>query len=225
MLKTFFKSLLCSAPIAIIIAFMQSYDMALKLKSYPAYRYESIYDLDFICQLILFGISIIFVSIPVFLALKSNSKHKAWIIILDMLCFIPLGVVLYLVSLIWSVCAIVKYNAKKHEITPIKSEIVNNKNFLNLKKPERVKYLQSLKEQTVAELTKQCKEIEKEQNKLNDMPADVAKYVKHESAIKLKHDISKLENKIIAIDELVKSETENPKKRVSNWANYIDDDL
>ena len=163
MLKTFFKSLLCSAPIAILIAFMQSYDMALKLKSYPAYRYESIYDLDFICQLILFGISIIFVSIPVFLALKSNSKHKAWIIILDMLCFIPLGVVLYLVSLIWSVCAIVKHNAKKHEITPIKSEIVNNKNFLNLKKPERVKYLQSLKEQTVAELTKQRKEIEKEQ--------------------------------------------------------------
>jgi len=225
MLKTFFKSLLWSAPVALLLSIMQSYDMALKLQNYPSYRYESIYDLDLMCQLILFCVGIIFISIPVFLSLKSDTKYKGWIITLDMLCFIPFGILFYFISLIWSICEIVKFIVKDRKTTNIKYEIVNNEKFLTLNKAERIKYLQSLRDQTAEELKKQNKEIENEQNKLKDLSAEVAKYVKHKKTTKQKQNIMELENKVKAIDEMIKSETEKPKgkKKISDWGNYLDD--
>lgn len=143
-----------------------------------------------------------------------------------MLCFVPFGMVFYLISFILAMYEFIK-SITENKTTTIKSEIVNDEQYLTLKKAGRVKYLQDLKKQILAEITNLHKEIEKEQNKLNDMPADVAKYVKTKDIMTQKHEILKLENKIIAIDELIKSEKEKTKEkeRMAGWQNYLDDDL
>lgn len=64
-----------------------------------------------------------------------------------------------------------------------------------------------LKKQTLQELDKQRKEIETEKAKLKDISADVAKYIKPKDMSGLEKSISKLEDKIVAIDELIESET------------------
>lgn len=98
------------------------------------------------------------------------------------------------------------------QTAPIKTEIINDGKYINLDKDSRIKYLYVLKEQTVKELTNKRKELELERNRLNDIPTDIAKYIKSNDISGLKASISKLENKIIAIDELVESET-TPKKQ------------
>lgn len=98
------------------------------------------------------------------------------------------------------------------QTVPVKTEIINDGKYINLNKDSRIKYLYVLKEQTVKELTNKRKELELERNRLNDIPTDIAKYIKSNDISGLKASISKLENKIIAIDELVESET-TPKKQ------------
>lgn len=61
-------------------------------------------------------------------------------------------------------------------------------------------------------MTKNVEKLESTHNKLSDIPTDIAKYIKSNDISGLKASISKLENKIIAIDELVESET-TPKKQ------------
>lgn len=98
---------------------------------------------------------------------------------------------------------------KEAKTTPFKIEIVNNEKYIGLKKSDRVAFLKGLKKQTLKELSEQRKEIETEQAKLKDIPADVAKYIKQKDMSELEKNISRLENKIIAIDELIESETTN----------------
>lgn len=106
------------------------------------------------------------------------------------------------------------------QTAPIKTEIINDGKYINLNKDSRIKYLYALKEQTVTELTSKRKELELEHNRLNDIPTDIAKYIKPNDISGLKASISKLENKITAIDELIESETTPPKQKTFD----LDDD-
>lgn len=106
------------------------------------------------------------------------------------------------------------------QTAPIKTEIINDGKYINLDKDSRIKYLYALKEQTVTELTNKCKELELERNRLNDIPTDIAKYVKPNDISSLKASISKLENKITAIDELIESETTPQRQKTFD----LDDD-
>lgn len=104
---------------------------------------------------------------------------------------------------------------------PIKTEIINDGKYINLNKDSRIKYLYVLKEQTVKELTNKRKELELERNRLNDIPTDIAKYIKPNDISGLKASISKLENKITAIDELIESETTPQRQKTFD---FDDDD-
>ena len=95
---------------------------------------------------------------------------------------------------------------KKAKTKEFKIEIVNNKQYIDSKKSDRIKYLRNLKKQTSTELDKKRSELEAENKKLKDVPVDVAKYIKTKDTSNLKHDISKLEDKIVAIDELITAE-------------------
>ena len=70
------------------------------------------------------------------------------------------------------------------------------------------------------ELTNKRKELELEHNRLNDIPTDIAKYIKSNDISGLKASISKLEKKVTAIDELIESETTPPKQKTFD----LDDD-
>lgn len=106
------------------------------------------------------------------------------------------------------------------QTAPIKTEIINDGKYINLNKDSRIKYLYTLKEQTVMELTNKRKELELERNRLNGIPTDIVKYVKSNDTSALKASIFKLENKITAIDELIESETTPPKQKTFD----LDDD-
>lgn len=103
---------------------------------------------------------------------------------------------------------------------PIKTEIINDGKYINLNKDSRIKYLYALKEQTVTELTSKRKELKLEHDRSNDIPTDIAKYIKPNDISELKASISKLENKITAIDELIESETTQQKQKTFD----LDDD-
>ena len=100
----------------------------------------------------------------------------------------------------------VERTPKKAKTKEFKIEIVNNKQYIDSKKSDRIKYLRNLKKQTSTELDKKRSELEAENKKLKDVPVDVAKYIKTKDTSNLKHDISKLEDKIVAIDELITAE-------------------
>jgi len=106
------------------------------------------------------------------------------------------------------------------QTVPVKTEIINDGKYINLNKDSRIKYLYALKEQTVTELTSKRKELELERNRLNDIPTDIAKYIKPNDISGLKASISKLENKITAIDELIESETTPQRQKTFD----LDDD-
>ena len=112
--------------------------------------------------------------------------------------------------------------AQKANIKTIKIQIINDEKYLNLKKVDRIKYLRKLKEQVFSTLTKEKKELETITNKLNDVPADIAKYVKQSDTSDLQHSILDLEDKIAAIDELIMSETQQPQTEMKpfEWWKY-----
>ena len=101
-----------------------------------------------------------------------------------------------------------------------KIKIVNTENYLNRKKADRIKYLQNLRKQTSLELKKLHAKLEEEKNKLKDMPKDIASYIKPNDTSDLVRNIFELENKITAIDELIKSETTKEKPEQS-YEEYI----
>ena len=210
MKNTFVKSLVYSMPVSILIAIMSANNVAIQLDNY--YVFYSWNDLYLVSWLCLFILSTLILSIPIALALKSDSKNRAWIITLDMLCFLPFGIIFYLISLGWAFSAWCSTYKKKTKINYIKKEIVNNPDYINLQKQDRIEYLHNIKKQTITEMTKNVEKLESTHNKLSDIPTDIAKYIKSNDISGLKAIISKLENKIIAIDELVESET-TPKKQ------------
>ena len=91
----------------------------------------------------------------------------------------------------------------KKDITRIKIEIVNDDKYKNLKSNDRIEYLNGLKKQTISELNKLNKKLEMENNKIRDIPVDIAKYIKSNDVSLLKKDALKLENKILVLDELI----------------------
>ena len=118
-----------------------------------------------------------------------------------------------------------KPKVRQTKLTPFKVEIVNDEKYINLKQNKRIEFLHNLKKQTAATLTKQHKELETEVNKLKDVPADVAKYIKPKDTSALKDNISKLEYKLMAIDELLSAETGKTKQqKKSSPKNYVDDE-
>lgn len=116
-----------------------------------------------------------------------------------------------------------KPKVRQTKITPFKVEIVNNEKYINLKQNKRIEFLHNLKKQTAAKLTKQRKELETEVNKLKDVPADVAKYIKPKDTSALKDNISKLEYKLMAIDELLSAET-GKTKQAKKSRHYVNDE-
>lgn len=218
MKNTFVKSLVYSMPVSILIAIMSANNVAIQLDNY--YVFYSWNDLYLVSWLCLFILSTLILSIPIALALKSDSKNRAWIITLDMLCFLPFGIIFYLISLVWAFSAWCSTDKKKTKINYIKKEIVNNPDYINLQKQDRIEYLHNIKKQTITEMTKNVEKLESPHNKLSDIPTDIAKYIKSNDISGLKASISKLENKIIAIDELVESETTPQKQKTFD----LDDD-
>ena len=99
-----------------------------------------------------------------------------------------------------------KAKVKQSKLEPFKIEIVNNEKYLHLKKTERIAFLRDLRKRTVMELTKQRKVLETEGQKLKDNPKDVAKYVKTQDLSIVKKSLSKQEDKLMAIDELIEAE-------------------
>ena len=71
--------------------------------------------------------------------------------------------------------------------------------------------MHDLKEKTKSELAKQREKLKKENDKLKDIPDDVVKYITPKDISSFEQNISGLENKILAIDELIGLETENRK--------------
>ncbi len=53
--------------------------------------------------------SMIMIAIPILLALYSDTKYKALIIVLDVMSFLPFGIVLYIISVILGVIELVKH--------------------------------------------------------------------------------------------------------------------
>lgn len=100
----------------------------------------------------------------------------------------------------------IKNSAKQAKLAPFKIEIVNDKKYTKATKEERIAFLHNLKKQTNAELLKKRKELENTNSKLEDIPDDVAKYIKNKDQPLLEKNISDLENKVTAIDELIESE-------------------
>ena len=75
MKNTFVKSLVYSMPVSILIAIMSANNVAIQLDNY--YVFYSWNDLYLVSWLCLFILSTLILSIPIALALKSDSKNRA----------------------------------------------------------------------------------------------------------------------------------------------------
>ena len=101
---------------------------------------------------------------------------------------------------------------KQSKLDSVKIEIVNSEKYIELKKRERITFLQKLQKQTNVELVKLLKELDRAANKMKDLPEDVAKYIKHNDTYVLQKNVYKLKNKLMAIEDLLESETGKNKK-------------
>lgn len=170
--------------------------------------------------------------IPMLIVSTKDAVHKeaiSWITFLSMFC--PFALVLFLAALIWAIFGQSKEGAEKAkeaaieaQISPFKTEIVNNAKYLTDKKTERMKYLNELKKETVSEIAKKRKELEKEHNKINSIPVDAAKYLKQQGTTTIDADISKLESKLLAIDALINAETVKKSTSVEKAESELDYD-
>ena len=127
-----------------------------------------------------------------------------------LICGLELVFVLIIIKLIDVVGKTdIKNIIKKIKTYQFKIEIVNDGKYINFKKSDRIEYLNDLKKQTTDKLNALNKKLKTENDKIRDIPDNIVKYIKPQYTTSLKREISKLENKIIAIDELIESETNN----------------
>lgn len=127
-----------------------------------------------------------------------------------LICGLELVFVLIIIKLIDVVGKTdIKNIIKKIKTYQFKIEIVNDGKYINFKKSDRIEYLNNLKKQTTDKLNALNKKLKTENDKIRDIPDNIVKYIKPQYTTSLKREISKLENKIIAIDELIESETNN----------------
>lgn len=129
------KTMLYSLPTSILMAIYINADLLLKY----GFEYSGIQQLEVL--LILIGLGVCFVGFPIYLALSSEDKNKKWIIWLAVLCFLPFGMILYFVSLIWAISAKIAQikNNRKTELVETKNK--KHKNIkINIKKIDFKKY-------------------------------------------------------------------------------------
>ncbi len=211
------KTILLSIPTALYFAISISPEIVFKTGNY--------YDNGFYWSTFgtIFFSTLLLLCIPVYLALRGGSKHKTWIILLDLFCFLPFGVVFYIISLIWGLCAMnttstteqdaenkPNYHDKKMGETE-KINIVNTRDYLDSKDNERIVYLQKLQKQTTADLKRSQNKLESEIKKIDNMPKDVSKYIDGKHVSELEKEVYKYEDKLLAIQELMDAERSNIK--------------
>ena len=130
------KAILYSLPTSILMAIYINADLLLKY----GFEYNGIQQLEVL--LILIGLGVCFVGLPIYLALSSEDKNKTWIIWLAALCFLPFGMILYFVSLIWAISAkITQVKKNKKDEAKDKPKDKKHKDIkINLKKINFKKY-------------------------------------------------------------------------------------
>ena len=95
LIKSIKSALLFSILTSLLISISVSADLVTK---------GIIYQTEYLQYFILITlVSMVVLSIPITLSLYKDYKHNGWIICLSLLCFLPFGTVLYLISLIWSI--------------------------------------------------------------------------------------------------------------------------
>lgn len=204
------KSILFALPTSLFLAISVSGDLLARNGMYWDGYWNAFFTV--------LAVSAVLISIPIALAQHSKTKNKGWIIALSVLCFLPLGVVLYFISLVW---ALVVYFAPVNIKTRrAKVEIVNNPKYMNLKKADRVDWLKNMRGDMAVRLGKCQDDLMSECKKVQDIPADVAKYINQDNVSTLKKKIGELETKIAAINELIVAETFVPKPK----RNIFDDE-
>ena len=204
------KSILFALPTSLFLAISVSGDLLARNGMYWDGYWNAFFTV--------LAVSAVLISIPIALAQHSKTKNKGWIIALSVLCFLPLGVVLYLISLVWALAVYfvpVNINTRRAKV-----EIVNNPKYMNLKKTDRVDWLKNMRGDMAVRLGKCQDDLMSECKKVQDIPADVAKYINQDNVSTLKKKIGELETKIAAIDELIAAETFVPKPK----RNIFDDE-
>lgn len=204
------KSILFALPTSLFLAISVSGDLLARNGMYWD-RYWSAF-------LIVLAVSAALISIPIALAQHSKTRNKGWIIALSVLCFLPFGVILYFISLVWALA--VYFAPVNIKTRRAKVEIVNNPKYMNLKKADRVDWLKNMRGDMAVRLGKCQDDLMSECKKVQDIPADVAKYINQDNVSTLKKKIDELETKIAAIDELIAAETFVPKPK----RNIFDDE-
>ena len=157
--------------------------------------------------------------LPMYIAWNKNSIHKNgiyWLAFFSMI--IPFG--LFFIALVWALLD----NPDGIETREYKKDIVNNEKYINSNKNNRIKYLLDLKTQTVSQLKKTQLRLKKEQDKLNNVPEDVAKYINKIDTSYLEKDIKMLEIKIKAINELIDLDTIDTHQKQGNTIITFDDE-
>lgn len=204
------KSILFALPTSLFLAISVSGDLLARNGMYWDGYWNAFFTV--------LAVSAVLISIPIALAQHSKTKNKGWIIALSVLCFLPLGVVLYLISLVWALAVYfvpVNINTRRAKV-----EIVNNPKYMNLKKTDRVDWLKNMRGYAAVRLGKCQHDLMSECKKVQDIPANVAKYINQDKVGTLKREIGELETKIAAIDELIAAETFVPKPK----RNIFDDE-
>lgn len=204
------KSILFALPTSLFLAISVSGDLLARNGMYWDGYWNAFFTV--------LAVSAVLISIPIALAQHSKTKNKGWIIALSVLCFLPLGVVLYLVSLVWALAVYfvpVNMNTRRAKV-----EIVNNTKYTNLKKTDRIDWLKNMKGDAAVRLEKCQHDLMSECKKVQDIPVYVAKYINQDNIGTLKKEIGELETKIVAIDELIAAETFVPKPK----RNIFDDE-
>lgn len=204
------KSILFALPTSLFLAISVSGDLLARNGMYWDGYWNAFFTV--------LAVSAVLISIPIAMAQHSKTKNKGWIIALSVLCFLPLGVVLYLVSLVWALA--VYFAPVNIKTRRAKVEIVNNPKYMNLKKADRVDWLKNMRGDMAVRLGKCQDDLMSECKKVQDIPADVAKYINQDNVSTLKKKIGELETKIAAIDELIAAETFVPKPK----RNIFDDE-
>lgn len=208
------KSILFALPTSLFLAISVSGDLLARNGMYWDGYWNAFFTV--------LAVSAVLISIPIALAQHSKTKNKGWIIALSVLCFLPLGVVLYLVSLVWALAVYfvpVNMNTRRAKV-----EIVNNTKYKNLKKTDRIDWLKNMKGDAAVRLEKCQHDLMSECKKVQDIPVDVAKYINQDNIGTLKKEIGELETKIAAIDELIAAETfvTKPKRNIFDDEEYED---
>lgn len=207
------KSILFALPTSLFLAISVSGDLLARTGIY----WDGYWSVFFI----VLAVSAALISIPITLAQHSKTRNKGWIIALSVLCFLPFGVILYFISLVWALA--VYFAPVNIKTRRAKVEIVNNPKYMNLKKADRVDWLKNMRGDMAVRLGKCQHDLMSECKKVQDIPVDVAKYINQDNIGTLKKEIGELETKIAAIDELIAAEfVPKPKRNIFDDEEYED---